>query len=129
MNSASSLSGRVRSIVAALSVLALGTGFVFLSGPPPPDTTVVLLTNGIPAQKGSLFDRTVPMTWSWVWRFKDFVLGPRKTITLLATLIDCASWPPSVASTLSPRALQYTDTNGLQIWLLDDGELIKELYS
>ena len=90
---------------------------------PPAPAIVIPLHNGIPTQKPTLPERWIPPTWGWLWRLKESVLGRRKVITLNTTIIDCEGLSNFVASALSLWEPHFTDTNGLQVWILGDREL------
>ncbi len=106
----------------ALLFASLGVVFIFRPSPPVP-AVVMPLPNGIPAQKPTLLERSIPPTWGWAWRLKDLVFGRIKPITLKAAIIDCRGLSNSVSPLLLLREPQFATTNGLQVWILSEDEL------
>jgi hypothetical protein len=110
-------------------ILLLGAGLFLMlrrSEPAPVAPVMVIsLPYKIPRQKVSLFDRWVPRraSWSWLWRFKETVLGRPKVCDLRATVVDFAGSGESFLTShpLPPPA--FADANGLKIWLLSQSEI------
>ncbi len=106
----------------ALLFASLGVVFIFRPSPPVP-AVVMPLPNGIPAQKPTLLERSIPPTWGWAWRLKELVFGRIKPITLKAAIMDCRGPSNSVSPLLLLRGPQFATTNGLQVWILSEAEL------
>ncbi len=110
------------SICVALILASLGLVFIFRPSPPVP-AVVMPLPDGIPAQKPTLLERSIPPTWGWAWRLKELVFGRIKPITLKAAIIDCGGLSNSVSPVFLLREPQFANTSGLQVWILSEDEL------
>jgi len=111
-------------VLAAICVLLLIAGVLIvtsLRSPAPMLPSIVLLPNGIPSQRPSLFARWVPFSWSWLWRLKDFVIR-HKPILLETVGIDCRAFSNQALTDLSLGKPLY-NTNNLQIWIMSDQNL------
>ena len=109
-------------IGAALLVGSLGLVVIFR--PSPPVTAVVMaLPNGIPPQKPTLIERWIPPIWSWAWRLKELILGRIKPIELKAAIFHYGDLSNSVSPLFLLREPRFANTNGLQVWMLSQGEL------
>jgi hypothetical protein len=95
------------------------------SEPAPPPVLVLDSAYKIPPQKGSLFERMVPMRpgWGWLWRMRDRIAGPRKAVNLEGGLWDLSGASETALSGLCPGKPDAAETNGLKIWLLGNEEL------
>jgi hypothetical protein len=106
----------------ALLVVAAGLAFAFRS-PPLAPVIVVSQPYQLPAHQPSLFNRLVPIqpSWAWLWRLKQAVVRPAKVN------VECrvTAFPngPDLRSALVLNPPDFTATNGVQVWLLGDGEL------
>jgi len=87
---------------------------------------VTVLPNGIPAQKTSLFERLVPLSWSWLWRLKDSIFK-HETILLEMVGIDGRGMSKEMLADLSLGNPVFTDTNGLKVWIVNDIKLNEAL--
>jgi hypothetical protein len=111
-----------RKLVLGTVLLVLAAGLFLLLRPaaeaPPP--SIMLLPDGFPRYKPTLFERYVPVTrkWGWAWRTRDFVCGVPKPIDLRVTIWSCTELP-----VLPSRTANYANTNGVQLWFLADAEL------
>jgi hypothetical protein len=81
------------------------------------------LPNGIVPYKPSVIHRWIPPTWGWFWRLKESLLGRTKVIALNTTIFDCQGLSNDVLSALSLPQPDFSDTNGLQVWVMHDSEL------
>src|SRR5712675_190954 len=108
-----------------LTTLLIGLSrWAFHRPPPPPPAVVVFpLPYQIPSQKIPLPDRWIPRNWGWAWRLKETALGRAKPITLGAAIFDLSGPEEPAPAYLPSRPPAYTNTNGLQIWILQDSEL------
>jgi hypothetical protein len=95
------------------------------SEPVPPPVLVLDPAYRIPPQKGSLFERLVPMRpgWAWLWRLRDRIAGPRKAVNLEGSLWDLSGVSETALSGFCPGKPDAAETNGLKIWLLGNEEL------
>src|SRR6266850_864674 len=92
----------------------------------PPAPVIVFRQPGeINMPKGSLFDRWIPKTrgWAWTWRLQETVFGRRRTVNLDSEIFGLADSSASTTSGLHLGKPSFSDTKGLQIWLLGQGEL------
>ena len=83
----------------------------------PPDQPII-------APTPSLFERWVPMSWSWLWRLREGMHGPRETVSIQAMVIEFAgdanqTW---VEELQEPMA----ETNGMRGWIAS-GLLVEKL--
>jgi hypothetical protein len=110
------------SICVALILASLGLVFIFRPSLPVP-AVVMPLPDGIPAQKPNLLERSIPPTWGWAWCLKELVFGRIKPITLKTALIDFGGSSNSLSPLFLLREPQFANTNGLQVWILNEAEL------
>jgi len=108
-------------------VLVVGYLLVLCPAPPAPPAPVIVmpLPYRIPPQKLSLFDTWVPQKpgWAWLWRLKSLIVGLQKHIHITATFIDLTNSGESFLTNAALAKPQFTNTNGLRVWLLGDKEL------
>ena len=71
--------------------------------------------------KASLLDRIIP-PWGWLWRVKDSVF-PRRRINFDTAFVDSKLTPESLLADLSLGDSVFA-TNGLQVWLIGEDNLI-----
>ena len=114
--------GPLRSVMLALVLVLVGAILVFLFRPSP-GPKIQSLPNGIVPYKPSVIHRWIPPTWGWFWRLKESLLGRSKVIALNTTVFDCQGLSNDVLSALSLPQPDFSDTNGLQVWVMDDSEL------
>jgi hypothetical protein len=76
----------------------------------------------IPPQPVTLFERWVPISWSWLWKLRDRLRGPLPSIVLDGTIIECAGLSEQTILDLLPEPA-LAETNGLRAWILDDTAL------
>jgi len=67
--------------------------------------------------------RWIPPSWTWVWRLKESVLGRRRAVRVHTTFIEYGALTTFERSGLATGQAQWTDTNGLQIWILGKRQL------
>jgi hypothetical protein len=89
---------------------------------PPP---VVLLQNGFPKYKPTLFERCVPVKpgWGWAWKIREFVMGRARTIDLAVVVLEYPELSEKALPGLPLEKASYADTNGFQVWLLGNPDL------
>lgn len=108
-------------LIVLLFVLA-GRGFLLLVRSSPP-VMVQALPNGISPYKPSVLHQWIPPTWGWFWRLKEFVLGRTKIVTLNTTVFACNGLSNPVSVALSLKEPLFSDTNGLQVWIVGESDL------
>jgi len=81
------------------------------------------LPNRIPQEKPTLIERWIPPIWSWAWRLKELILGRIKPIELKAAIFHYGDLSNSVSPLFLLREPRFANTNGLQVWMLSQGEL------
>jgi hypothetical protein len=125
-----SLNLRMKRLVAVVCTILLLAGGIFLAlrpAQPVPLAPVVVmpLPYSIPRQKVSLFDRWVPrqLSWAWLWRLKETVVGRPKVCDLTATVIDFTRSGEAFLTALPLPKPEFADTTGLSIWLFTEAEL------
>jgi hypothetical protein len=109
-----------------LLLALLGAGLFLLLRPSVSVTPpVVLLHDNIPKGQPTLFERFVPMKpgWGWVWKLREFVVGRPKRIDMTITVMDCPELSGVRLPGLPLEQASYTNTNGLQVWILADSDL------
>ena len=117
-------STRSELIAMLLGLILVSAGLVLILRPSPPTLPNVMpLPHGITPVKPSLFERIVPLSWGWLWRFRELLLGRHKTVLLKMWVMDCAGISATAPPDFSLPPAHYTDTNGLWIWILRDAEL------
>lgn len=69
--------------------------------------------------------RWIPTTprWAWAWRVEAAVFGQRKPVNLYADVVSLADSSHATLSSLSLGPPNFSDTNGLQVWLLGADQL------
>ena len=118
-----------RLIFLFLLLLLAGIGIVIFRPPPaviPLRAAVQFLPadSRIPAQPVSLFERYVPMRWSWLWRLRDRIRGPLPAILVDARIFDCSKVTDKAVAALLPER-PLGETNGLRGWILDGPALTR----
>jgi hypothetical protein len=116
-----------RWVVAALVIAGVAIVVLFaLLRPAPPAPFVVL--HGpfhFPASFRDWVERYIPnkASWRWVWKTEQRALGSRKPVLIQANIVSFADSPPTLLtnSTLGPP--NFSDTNGLCIWLLSSNQV------
>jgi hypothetical protein len=71
----------------------------------------------------SLFERWVPMSWGWLWRLRDKVRGPKETVSIQATVVECST--DAEQAWISELGEPMTQTNGMRGWVADELALRK----
>src|SRR5262249_20534222 len=97
-------------------LLLLGAGVLILSQARKPVPKVMILPFQEPTH--GRIRVLVDEGLSWL---KTHLGGPRRTVVVNTTIIDFkggTAW-----SNLPPLKAEYSDTNGLQVWILTDGDL------
>jgi len=66
------------------------------------------------------FARWIPAnpSWAWAWRVEQAVFGKRKPVNIYAQVIELGEPPNLSLSNLLGGPPSFSDTNGLQVWLL-----------
>lgn len=110
-----------------LGSLMMGAGFLLFRSEPPfqpmqASAQFLAADSQIPPQPVSLFERVVPFHWSWLWRARDYLRGPRATILLDARIIDCTRLGETALEGLLPERA-FAETNGLRGWVLESSTL------
>src|SRR5882762_8612302 len=85
-----------RACVAAVFIVVLaaligGSAWVVGQRPKPPDIVMLPANYVIPPQKAPIPDRWIPLSWGWLWRFKEAVLGKAKVVSMELTRFDLDS--------------------------------------
>jgi hypothetical protein len=75
----------------------------------------------IPPQPITLFERWVPMSWSWLWKLRDRVRGPLPGIVIDGKITESRLSEEALLELLPEPAL--AETNGLRGWILHDTAL------
>jgi hypothetical protein len=119
---------RVHWLLAALAVVACFIlGIAVRSRPLAPLPPVILMEKPyrMPVHRLTLFERWVPTTpsWAWLWKLKQAAFGSRKPINFEVLIVELAASPESSLSLPSVGSPTFTHTNGLQLWIMEDGEL------
>jgi len=72
--------------------------------------------------------RWIPATqgWAWAWRVEGGVFGRRKPVNIQAEVVSLADGSRAALSSLTLGPAGFSDTNGLEVWLLG-GEQLKSL--
>ena len=70
-------------------------------------------------------DRWVPTTraWGWVWRLEGAVFGQRKPVNIFTEFVSLPDSTDAAVARLSLGSPNFSDTNGLQVWLPGVGQL------
>src|SRR5438105_15533715 len=67
-------STRSELIAMLLGLILVSAGLVLILRPSPPTLPNVMpLPHGITPVKPSLFERIVPLSWGWLWRFRELL--------------------------------------------------------
>ena len=112
--------------VAVLAVI--GISIVFSSrhpSDPPLKASVEFLssTQALMSPPPTLFERWVPISWGWLWRLRDSARGPRETVSIQATVIECAA--DAEPAWFGEPGEPMTQTNGMCGWVADEIALQK----
>lgn len=88
----------------------------FLQLPPPfkPGTTLRdWVTQWVPMKPG----------WGWIWKLENAVFGKRKPIKIFSEIVSLADSSPAGLAGLGFSEPNYSNVNGLAVWVLDDEEI------
>lgn len=112
-----------------LGSMLMGASFLLFRSEPPfqpmqASAQFLAADSQIPPQPVSLFERVVPLRWSWLWRVRDYLRGPLATILLDARIIDCTGLGKEVLEGLLPEKA-FAEANGLRGWVLESPTLIE----
>jgi hypothetical protein len=116
-----------RWLVAALLVAcaAIVVGFVLFRPAPPAPFVVLHGPFHFPWSFRDWVERYIPNKagWGWAWKTEQRVFGARKPVLIKANIISFADSPPTLLtnSTLGPP--NFSDTNGLCVWLLTSNQV------
>jgi len=118
---------RKRQLLVVRGLLLVGGGIVVFRSKPsfvPIQASVQLLPADslMPRPRASLFERTVPLSWGWLWRLRERFRGPQATISIDARILDCTGVSEKAISGLVPK-LALAETNGLRGWILEGSAL------
>lgn len=109
-----------------LLVAVAGGSFLFRTKAPvipiEPGVQFLPLGTPMPAQPMTWFERSVPISWSWMWRLRDYIRGPLAGILIDARIIDCNNLLEEELKEMLSRP-PLAETNGLRGWILDDATL------
>jgi len=116
--------GRFKKLNVALILLVLTVSCVILvmysPQPPAPAPIIVMpFPYRIPAQRIPLFERWVPMSWSWAWRLKQAVFGRPKVVSFTVSVLTASN------ATKVPRRPDFVSNDGIQVWVLSSSHAIK----
>src|SRR5215204_988168 len=105
-------------VVASMAVLAGGC-VLFLwprSSTVPMQRSAQIIPADIPmaAPPATFFERSVPMSWGWLWRLRDKIRGPQDTILVSGTVVDCTEIPDDDLQRILPESAALTETNGVR---------------
>jgi hypothetical protein len=87
-----------------------------------PSVQFLAADSRIPPQPITVFERWIPMSWSWLWKLRDRVRGPLPGIVIDGTVIECVGLSEQAILDLLPEPA-LAETNGLRAWILDDTAL------
>jgi hypothetical protein len=107
----------------SLALVFAVVGLVCWLHPPPPPVVVLPIPEGWPSPRPTLTARLIAKVPMWVWRAKQSLFGPAKAIELDSAIFELRNWPASRLLALSLGKAVFTNSNGLQVWLIEDGEL------
>ena len=114
-----------RWVMTALLVAAIVVGFALLRPGRPAPFVVLRGPFGLPASFRDWVDRCIPskVSWRWAWNVEQRLFGARKPVLIQANIVSFADSPPTLLtnSTLGPP--NFSDTNGLCIWLLSSNQV------
>ena len=118
---------RKRGIAFLLALAIVIGGLVIFRSEPrlvpiKPSVQFLSAASKIPPQPATLFERWIPISWSWLWRLRDFIRGPLAGILIDAQIIDCTGLSDQAMADLLPEPA-LAETNGLRGWVLDDTAL------
>lgn len=123
---------RVRKIGMVLLLFMLVLGISWWLRPPTPfipiKPSVQFLPYDMrmPSQPMTIFERCVPVSWSWLWRLRDYWRGPLAGIVIDAKIFECAPLTETeLEEWLRPPLPAFAETNGLRGWILDDAALAR----
>src|SRR5262249_46706098 len=110
-------------VLILLLMIFLSVGLFVLLHSSPRSVMVLRVPYEISKPKPAWLQRLSGPLRPWWWRFKSWVWGPPRGITLDAEVIDCtesivASWVRGAVGDA-----EFADTNGLQVWRLGTNEL------
>jgi len=107
-----------------LTCAAMGALVLFPRRKPPP-FVVLRQPLKFPVSFRDRVGRWIPPTksWAWAWRLEQGVFGRRKAVNINAEILTLAHSSPDTVSSLVLGIPNFSDTNGLQAWLLGAGEL------
>jgi hypothetical protein len=116
--------GRFRGLKATLILLVLAVSCLILvmysPQPPAPAPIIVMpFPYRIPAQRIPLFERWVPMSWSWAWRLKQAVFGRARVVSFAVSVLTSANAPVEVGEP------DFVSNDGIQVWVLSSSRAIK----
>ncbi len=74
----------------------------------------------MPVSMRDRLERWIPSypSWAWAWHLEEAVFGQRKPVKLYADFVPLADSSGTTLSSLSLGPASFSDTNGLQVWLL-----------
>jgi hypothetical protein len=69
------------------------------------------------------FVRWIPRGWGWAWRLEEAVFGRRKPVDLSVYVLTLGNSPGAALAGLSLGPPDFSDTSGVQAWLLGPDQL------
>ena len=113
--------------IGCVAILALIIGFFIAnfwghSMQAPLPASVQFLPDARPVPPpASLFERWVPFSWSWLWRLRDAIRGPRDTILISTVILECSA--DAEQTWIHELEGSMAETNGMRCWVLDERRL------
>ncbi|MDB6017598.1 MAG: hypothetical protein JWR19_2087 [Pedosphaera sp.] len=106
-------------ILIVVLLVVVGAAITAISRSPlPPQVIVLAPGSGMPTYKVPLPDHWIPVSWGWLWRLKQTVLGSAKRIDLNLKFIELKN----ATNPLEGREA-LAETNGVRVWILNDAEM------
>lgn len=113
-------------LLIALLFTGVTVGFLAVVWPERPAPFIVLHQPWkMPVPLRERLGRWIPATpsWAWAWSVEQAVWGRRKPVNFHAEIITLVDSSRATLSSLSLGTPSFSDTNGLQVWLLAADQL------
>jgi len=108
-----------------LALLLAGLGLAVLALMRPSKVASITVLGKPVRMPVPLRNRLGPATrrWAWAWRLENALFGQRKPLSLRADIVSLNDASGFALSRLALGLPSFSNTNGLQVWMLDGNQL------
>ena len=106
-----------------LLVCAGGIWFLIPNPALSPEAIILPANYSIKPPRVPIPDRWIPLTWGWLWRMRDALLGRLAVIDVDTRIVRLAEDSNPVLAAALSRHAPLAETNGVRAWMLPDHEL------